>query len=623
LYTTLPQSDLLLITPPFIQWNTPYPATPCLKGFLRDKGFHVAQLDLSISCILEIFSAKGLKTLFNSAKNKKCSPNAKKILKQQNKYIRYIDAVIAFLQGKDDTFAYSIINRVLPEAKRFNIQQDLDSYYGEDNIKEKAKFLATLFIEDIGDIINECVDENFGFSRYAEQIGLNAISYQSILDELKINTPITKIMCDLLDSSIKKHKPKIVGFTIPFPGNLLMALKSAEFIKKNYPHISIVVGGGYVNTELRNLNESKLFELVDYVCLDDGERCLLNLLNYVIKKKGQLIRTFKLVKGKVTYVNSSEIKDFDHRDCGTPDYVGLPLNDYISVCETTNPMHNLWSDGRWNKMALAHGCYWHRCSFCDISLDYIKRYSTADPGVLCDRIEAVIKQTGQYGFHFVDEAASPVILKKIAEEIIRRKLAITWWINIRFEKTFTNELCKLLAESGCIAVSGGLEVASDRLLKKMEKGVTVEQVAQVTAAFQNSGIMIHAYLMYGFPTQTEQETIDSLEIVRQLFVHNLLQSAFWHRFAMTVHSPVGLEPEKYGVERIAHPENAFAQNGCNHIDSEGCNHEKYGEGLAKALYNYIHDNGLEFKLQKWFDFRIPNTRIPANYISQFLKTTRK
>ncbi|HPS46226.1 MAG TPA: radical SAM protein, partial [Bacteroidales bacterium] len=501
-------TDLLLITPPFVQLNTPYPATTSLKGFLQEHGFNVAQLDLSIACILELLSADGLKTIFDFAskniesqsKNKKYSTNAQKILQSKDEYIRYIDAVIHFLQGKDNTFAYSIINGVLPEAERFNIQQDLEWYFGTDGIHDKAKFLATLFIEDIGDFITECVDNRFGFSRYAEQIGLNANRFQTILDELKINTPITQIMCDILDKSIKKHQPKIIGITIPFPGNLLMALKSAEFIKINYPQISVVIGGGFVNTELRQLNEASLFKWVDNVCLDDGELSLLKLLNHILKGEEKLVRTFKLEQGKVAYIDNADEKDFIHENGGTPDYEGLPLNDYISVCETTNPMHNLWTNGRWNKMTLAHGCYWHRCAFCDISLDYIKRYSSAEATVLCDRIEAIIKQTGQRGFHFTDEAAPPAVLKKLAEEIIRRKLGITWWTNIRFEKSFTFKLCELLAESGCVAVSGGLEVASNRLLEKMEKGVTIEQVVKVMAAFRNSGIMIHAYLMYGFPT---------------------------------------------------------------------------------------------------------------------------
>jgi len=89
------------------------------------------------------------------------------------------------LQGKDSTFAYAINNGALPEAGRFNIQQDLEWHFGTDGINDKAKFLATLFIEDIGDLITECVDERFGFSRYAEQIGLNARNYETIIDDLK------------------------------------------------------------------------------------------------------------------------------------------------------------------------------------------------------------------------------------------------------------------------------------------------------------------------------------------------------------------------------------------------------------------------------------------------------
>lgn len=617
------QTDLLLITPPFTQVNTPYPATASLKGFLQEKGFRVTQFDLGIGCILEIFSSRGLQKLFGFANKVNYSSNSNKIIQSKNEYIRHIDAVIAFLQGKDSTFAFAINNRILPEAGRFQFQQDLEWHFGINSIQDKAQFLATLFLEDIGDFIVECVDKRFGFSRYAEQIGLNAINYQTLIEELKFNSPVTDIMCRLLDEKIMLSDPKMIGFTIPFPGNFLMTLKSAEFIKQYHPEISIVLGGGFINTELRQLNEPKLFELVDYVCLDDGEITLQKLLNHVIKGETSLVRTFIQDEGRVKYLNNTIEKDFTHQDCGIPDYEGLPLTDYISVCETTNPMHNLWSNGRWNKMVLAHGCYWHRCSFCDTTLDYIKRYSQAEATVLCDRIEAIIKQTGQRGFHFVDEAASPLVLRNLAEEIIRRNISICWWTNIRFEHAFTPELCELLALSGCVAVSGGLEVASDRLLKKMDKGVSVEQVTKVCASFQQAGIMIHAYLMYGFPTQTAQETIDSLEIVRQLFYYNLLQSAFWHRFTMTIHSPIGINPEKYEVEHIPHPENAFAQNGCHHLDKKGCNHEKYSEGLIKALYNYMHDNGIEYNLQEWFDFKIPGTLIPPNYIKRILKKKQK
>ena len=208
-------------------------------------------------------------------------------------------------------------------------------------------------------------------------------------------------------------------------------------------------------------------------------------------------------------------------------------------------MHKLWSDGRWNKLTLAHGCYWGKCSFCDCSLDYIGRYEPCNVKTIVDRIEEMINTTGENGFHFVDEAAPPTILKEMAIEILKRNLNIVWWTNVRFEKAYTDDICRLLKASGCIAVAGGLEVASDRLLKLINKGVSVEQVAKVASSFSKSGILVHAYLMYGFPTQSEQETIDSLEIVRQLFENKVIQSGFWHRFALTAHSPVGLNPDKF------------------------------------------------------------------------------
>ncbi len=621
----LSQKDLLLITPPFIQINTVYPATPGLKGFLQSKDFKIAQLDLSIECILKMFSSEYLTVFFDYADNqyKNKSTNSIVILKQRNNYLKYIDAVVSFLQSNDLSIAYLINNDILPKASRFEIQQDMEWHFGVDGIQDKARFYATLFLEDIADFITECIDKRFGFSRYAEQICLESNEFSLILSEIDIDTPITELMLSILDNSIRLHDPKIIAFTIPFPGNLLMALKSAQFIKKYYPNIQIAIGGGYINTELRNLNEIRIFDLVDYVCLDDGELPLLKILNHIVYKSEDLKRTFIRKNKEVVFVNDAIEADYLHNEIGIPDYEGLPLNAYISVTETTNPMHNLWSNGRWNKIALAHGCYWHKCSFCDTSLDYIKRFNQADVGILCDKIQDIIKQTNYRGFHFVDEAAPPALLRKLANELVSRNISISWWTNIRFESSFDENLCLLLAKSGCIAVSGGLEVASDRLLNKMNKGVSIEQVTIVANHFKKAGIMIHAYLMYGFPTQTEQETVDSLEIVRQLFVNKLINSAFWHRFAMTVHSPVGINPNDFGVERIDLLEDTFNKNGCNHIDKTGCKHEKFDNGLKTALYNYIHENGFDFQLQDWFEFKIPTTSIPPNYIKKILKNKKQ
>lgn len=611
--------QILLITPPFTQLNTPYPATAYLKGFLNTRNIPAAQADLGIEVILKLFSRAGLEELFTavSSLSTELSENAARIVALKDDYIQTIDAVILFLQGKNPSLSHVICqDHFLPEASRFNQLEELDWAFGTMGTQDKAKHLATLYLEDISDLIVETVDPHFGFSRYAERLGRSALSFDELYEALQQEPTFTDtILLELLDAQLRETDPGLAAFSVPFPGNLYAAFRSAQYIRQHFPHVKTAMGGGYPNTELRSLADKRVFEFFDFITLDDGEAPVENLLEHLSGKRslGDLKRTFALVDGEVSYINHSTTPDYRQRDLGTPDYSGLQLEKYISVIEIVNPMHRMWSDGRWNKLTMAHGCYWGKCTFCDISLDYIKIYEPATAKLLCDRMEELIRQTGQNGFHFVDEAAPPALMRELALEIIRRKLAVSWWTNIRFEKSFTRDLCILLKASGCIAVSGGLEVASDRLLKLIDKGVTVAQVAKVTRNFTENGIMVHAYLMYGFPTQTVQETVDSLEMVRQLFETGVLQSGFWHQFAMTAHSPIGLEPEKYSVIRETGV-GTFANNDLYHTDKTGIDHDQFGFGLKKSLYNYMHGIGFELQLQEWFEFKIPRTTIRPDFI---------
>ena len=620
------KTKVFLITPPFTQLNTPYPATAYIKGFLNTKNISATQADLGIEVILRLFSKEGLQNLFNHSipHTQHLTPNTQRILALKDEYIKTIDSVIAFLQGKNPTLALQICQEdFLPEASRFAQLEELDWAFGTMGTQDKAKHLATLYLEDISDFIVECVDENFGFSRYAERLGRSANSFDELYQALQQKpTYIDELLISILALKIEAIQPELFLISVPFPGNLYSAFRSAQYVKKYYPNIKIAMGGGFPNTELRSLSDTRVFEFFDYITLDDGELPVELLVNEVCHPElveGQFKRTFLLENGKVVYKNNSLKPDYKQSEVGTPDYSDLFLDKYISVIEIVNPMHRMWSDGRWNKLTMAHGCYWGKCTFCDISLDYIKLYEPIAANLLCNRMEEMIAQTGENGFHFVDEAAPPALMKALALEILRRKLVVTWWTNIRFEKSFTKDLCLLLKASGCIAVSGGLEVASDRLLKLIDKGVTVAQVAKVTRNFTEAGIMVHAYLMYGYPTQTVQETVDSLEMVRQLFEVGVLQSGFWHQFAMTAHSPVGMYPEKFGVVKETETIGTFANNDINYVDKTGIDHDKFSFGLKKSLYNFMHGICFDYELQEWFDFKIPKTKIPPDFIANALE----
>ncbi|RUT77677.1 B12-binding domain-containing radical SAM protein [Ancylomarina longa] len=621
--------DLLLVTPPFTQLNTPYPATAYLKGFLNDKNISSFQMDLGIEVILELFSKEGLSELFEIALQQELivSENAQRIYALREHYLMVINDVIAFLQGKNQTLARQISTEdFLPQASRFEQIEDLDWAFGLMGMQDKAKHLSTLFLEDLSDFITECIDENFGFSRYAERLGRSASSFDKLNEHLQQElSHIDKISIAILAKQIELSQPKLVCFSVPFPGNLYSTFRCAQFIKKEYPNIKIVMGGGFPNTELRSISDPRVFDFIDYITLDDGELPLQLLANTTLHPANEtppLKRTFVRKNGDVKYNNTATQQDYKQHELSTPDFSDLLLDKYISVIEITNPMHSLWSDGRWNKLTMAHGCYWGKCTFCDGSLDYIKTFEPIAAKILVDRIEAIVEQTGEKGFHFVDEAAPPALMKALAIEILKRKLTITWWTNVRFEKNFTKDICVLLKASGCIAVSGGLEVASDRLLKLINKGVSLQQVAQVTRNFSETGIMVHAYLMYGFPSETVQETIDSLEVVRQIFELDIVQSAFWHQFALTAHSPVGLNPTAYGITP-EYTDITFANNDIQFTDKTGIDHDLFSFGLKTSLYNYMHGLGFEIPLQDWFvdfpsGFRIPKTSIKRDFIQSCL-----
>lgn len=612
-------TKVFLLTPPFTQLNTPYPATAYLKGFLNTRNIRSYQADLGIEVILKLFSSTGLEDLFNQINyTNTISENSRRIITLKSHYINTIDAVISFLQGHNPTLSHLICQEdFLPEASRFKQLDELDWAFGTMGIQDKAKHLATLYLEDISDLIVECIDPHFGFSRYAERLGRSASSFDELYGALQLDkTFIDNMLLLVLEEKMTKLKPELVSLSVPFPGNLYSAFRIAQWLKLHYPEVKIAMGGGFPNTELRSVSDVRVFEFFDFICLDDGEAPIEHLCEYLDGKRGlnELKRTFAMLDSKLKYFNGSISPDYKQFDVGTPDYSDLLLDKYISVIEVVNPMHRMWSDGRWNKLTMAHGCYWGKCTFCDISLDYIKVYEPLAAGLLCDRMEEMIAQTGDRGFHFVDEAAPPALMRSLALEIIRRKLTVTWWTNIRFEKSFTRDLCLLLKASGCIAISGGLEVASDRLLELIQKGVTVEQVARVCHNFTEAGIMVHAYLMYGFPTQTAQETIDSLEMVRQMFEAGVLQSAFWHQFAMTAHSPVGMYPEKFKVEKACSTSGSFANNDIVHIDKSGTDHELFSYGLKKSLFNYMHGICFDYPLQEWFEHKVPKTKVDPEFI---------
>jgi len=528
---------ILLLTPPFVQLNTPYPATPSLVGFLSERGYACTQRDLSIEVALEVL--------------RNCGDE-------------FTDEAIEILQNP--------------------------------HLPDEAKVETTAYLDDLALAIRDQVDPDFGFSRYAERLGVSVPDFGLVLRRLRRRSLIDRILEEKVAAVLAEVHPDVVGVTCPFPGTLLGAFRIAQTVKRIDSKIRTVLGGGYVNTELRSMDDPRVGRFFDVVMYDEGYAPWLEFLNSGI---------------------SPEIPAFVK-----PSYQGLDLSQYLDLPESENPMHRLWSTGRWLKLQMARGCYWHKCAFCDVTLDYIKCFQMPEATTIVDAMEALARENAASqplnastaqplpGFHFTDEAMPPALIERMCLEILKRKFKCRWWGNVRFDRAFTPKLVRLMARSGCIAVTGGLECAVDRLLQLMNKGITLASARQALTAFRDEDILVHAYLMYGFPTQTEREAVSALGQVRRFFREGLIQSAFFHRFALTVHSPIARDPDRFGIRvssaavSSATPRvrrrRSFAENEIPFEEPGAPDWDRIGKALKLALYNYMRGAGYSKPLSFWF-----------------------
>lgn len=574
-----------LVLPPLTQLNTPYPSISYLARFLRDRGVSTTQRDLGIELVLRLFSQVGLTEIFDALEEvDDLPPPAWRALAMRRQHSGVIDPVIAFLQGRDRSLAPRILGTpFLPRGPRLE-GVDLEGF-GPLGVEDAARHLATAYLSDLADLVTAVIDTGFGLARYHHHLAVGARSFDPLASRLMQTTLVDRHLDALADTL----PGDVVALSVPFPGNLYGALRIGGRLRARGVHV--VLGGGYVNTELRDTHEDRLWDYVDALCLDDGEGPLLAVLE---ARAGGPDRRHRTRTREGWFQRVEEDTPTTHAAW----YGDLNLSHYLQLVDGPNPAHRLWSDGRWNKVTLAHGCYWKKCSFCDIHLDYISRYVPAQTVALVDTMVEVATETGQGGFHLVDEAAPPRGMRDLALELLTRRQRVTWWGNIRFERAFTPDLARLCAAAGLVAVTGGLEVASDRLLEKMQKGVTIEQVAVAARAFRDAGVLVHAYLMYGFPTQTEQETVDAMEVVRQMFAADVLDSAFWHRFVLTRHSGIFPQPGAFGVA-IGDVSSTFASNDLTHVDATGADHDRFDDVLPPALAAWMRARELDRPVHTW------------------------
>lgn len=636
----------VLVQPPFAQLNAPYPAVYYLESFLRGRGIEATALDHSIEVYRALFSRTGIAPAFAAARrlleeppSKDAAPDAA-TLSQLERYVSYeplylewIDALVAFLSGSDPAFAHRIAQAVeLPRGMR--AEAFLESRGGR-IASHEARGLATAILEDLGDLVTYAFDSSFGTVRYGERIAASAPRFAPIKSALEASPLLGSVYAPLLDAEWKRQgeAPRLLLVSVPFPGCLLGALACARSARSAFGSSTrILFGGGYVSTELRGMVDGGIFDFCDYLCFDSGYGAIDSILE--VEAGAPLERLYRTMyrdpQGRVVAAG------FDQADAApaarrgsacdqaerlrraeseaiarvAPDYESCEIGRYLQVVDSENPMHRLWSDSPWLKYALAHGCYWRRCSFCDTKLDYVARFEPVDVANLVAAADAASSRTGLYGIHFVDEAMPMTSLLAFAREnrlrAARGERPFHYWGNVRFDSSWTEDRCEYLAASGLVAVSGGIEIATEEGLAATGKGFDLAGLVLTLVAMKRAGLLVHAYLIYGFPGQSRREIEDSAEVCRQLMASGLVDSAFWHRFVLTRHSRMygewleaesqGLKPGPWPGLGPADKGGDFAGNDLGFAGEEGF--DEFDDPLAAALESWMSGVGREAGLER-------------------------
>ena len=606
---------IAIVVPPTVDLNTPYASAPRLAGWLRSLGHEVVPLDLSIALFHKIFSRRGLERIFAATDPARLKPDSEDVYRDRDRYIRTIDDVIAYARGTDLTAVNRIISgQFLPEGQHFRVDSRATRRraFGEWGQADHARYLCGLLVMDIAAFIRDTISTHYYLTSYAEKLTEDAPSFDVIEAALE-STSIISTLHDEVIAELVPRDVELVCATCPFPGNLLGALQLGRWLARHMPGCRRALGGGYPSTCLRELDEPRVFDYMDYVVLDDGEVPLRQICARIAGSTDELHNTFTREHGRVVFHPPTQ-GSVPFAELPAPDYRDFPLDRYVDFIYRRNHVSRLLSVGRWLKITAAHGCYWKQCTFCDIHLPYINDYDPIPARELADQMDAMHAQTGLSGFHFTDEAAPPNLLVNLALELLRRGRTYQFWGNARYDKAFTPDRCRLLAAAGMVAITGGIEVASDDLLPVISKGVSVRQLVKVLQAFAGAGIRTHGYLIHGFPRETPQSTVNSLEILRQLSHADILHSGFFHALSVTAHAPLGRDPSRFGIKILGPEFKGFARYSLEfEVDDGVRRRQEIFERLQMAVAAFARGEQLERPVADWLP-DMPRTTIAPTFV---------
>ena len=521
----LPTENMLtkLLFPP--QWipTQPYLSLPSLTAFLKANDCNVEQHDINISFYDSLLSKQVLRSFYERADMKFRELESRNELspKLQKQYAALGSAVL---------FSDRIINEV-DSAKKI-----LKSRKGFYDIEELFRAFKIL---ELGLKLASSAYYPTNLTFHAYDMRYSCRSSKDVL--AAVNDREENLFIDYFNKytvpEVLKDKPGLVGISIINTSQIIPGLTLANLIKKASPGTHINIGGSVFTRLVNEISRNDgLFSVFDSVIVHEGETALLNLIKH-LDNEYEISDISNLIykTGAGIKVNRLNPHGEDINSLPTPSFDGLPLDMYFSP-ELILPLLS------------SRGCYWRRCTFCDHSFGYSGNYRPRDVDKLYNDLRVLKNKYNTGFFTFQDEGLSPKLIGALSDKIAENKMDISWLADSRFEPAFNRQLGSKLSNAGCKMLYFGLESASDRILSCMDKGIKKDNALDICKYCTDAGIWTHLFLIFGFPTETQDEARETMDFILQN--EKTIRSMSFGSFQLTRHSKVYEKPESFGVNKI-------------------------------------------------------------------------
>lgn len=369
--------------------------------------------------------------------------------------------------------------------------------------------------------------------------GFNTCCSKDLLRGARSRLMFSECLEGILPGLLERTQPRLVGISAVFASQLVPAFWVARLVKELAPRAHVTLGGAAVSIHLRDVPEKRLFDFVDTLVLDEGERPLELLHRELASGSPDLSRVpgIRYVSGDSVVTTATE-PPVDLDLLPTPAYDALRLDRYLNPSTSCRL-----------PLRLSRGCRWQRCAFCRTQLPLTRYHQQGSVERFYTQLREIAAKTGIRKFHFTDPYADPMVLESIARLLVENDAGIDWIASTRVSPTLTAERALLYRRSGCLRLFLGVESFSDRVLVLMNKGIRVKLIDAVIRAI-GPHVPLSLYMIAGFPTETREEALDGYSRIGAYKEQGLIETALYAMYEVMYGSDVWSDPARYGISRL-------------------------------------------------------------------------